>query len=71
VESLPTNSRSLTPWSCAIISAAFSPIMIDGAFVLPLMIFGMTLASATRRFRTPITRSAGSTTLPIRQVQVW
>ena len=27
--------------------------MIDGALVLPLMIFGMTLASATRRFRHP------------------
>jgi hypothetical protein len=44
--------------------------MIDAAFVLPLTTFGMTLASATRRRSTPITRSRGSTTLPIRQVVV-
>ena len=42
----PTNSAIFTPWSAASISAAFSPIMIDAAFVLPLTTFGMTLASA-------------------------
>ena len=34
--------------AAAIISAAFSPIMIDAALVLPLTMLGMTLASATR-----------------------
>ena len=65
-----TKSAIFTPWSAATISAAFSPIMIDAAFVFPLTIFGMTLASATRNLSTPITRNRGSTTLPIRQVLV-
>jgi hypothetical protein len=43
----------LTPCSAAIISAAFSPIMSDGAFVLPLITLGMMLASATGNFPTP------------------
>ena len=66
----PTNSSSFTAWSAAIISAAFSPIMMHAALVLPLMMFGITLASATRRFFTPISRRRGSTTLPMRQVLV-
>ena len=53
-------------------SAAFSPINIDGAWVWPRMVLGITDASATRRPSTPRTRSCGSTTLasslPIRQV---
>ena len=40
-------------WSSAMISAAFSPIMMTTALMLPLVISGITLASATRRFRTP------------------
>jgi hypothetical protein len=66
----PANSLRWTPWSAAIISAALSPIMIEAALVLPLVIFGITLASATRRSATPITRKRGSTTLPMRQVPV-
>jgi hypothetical protein len=53
-------------------SAALSPIMIDGALVLPPGMLGMTDASATRRPSRPRRRSAGSTTAiasrPIRQV---
>jgi hypothetical protein len=37
--------------------AAFSPIMIDGAFVLPDVKVGMIEASATRRPAIPWTRS--------------
>src|SRR4029077_5036210 len=55
-------------------SAPFSPIMIVGAFRLPVVIIGMIEESITRRPSTPITRHAGSTTArgssdrPIRQV---
>ena len=65
----PTNSARRKPWEHAISSAALSPIMIDAAFVLPLTIFGMTLASATRSPATPLTRSSWSTTLPILHVE--
>ncbi len=53
-------------------SAAFSPIMIDGAFVLPPVIDGMIEASATRSPSMPRTLRSGPTTArsstPIRQV---
>jgi hypothetical protein len=53
-------------------SAAFSPIMIDGALVLPDVSVGMIEASAIRRPAMPWTRSWASTTAigsdPILQV---
>ena len=43
-------------------SAPFSPIMIVGAFRLPVVTDGITDESTTRRFSSPRTRSSGSTT---------
>ena len=43
-------------------SAAFSPIMAEGAWVLPLTRSGMIEASATRSPSTPRTLKVGSTT---------
>ena len=58
--------------SWIIISEAFSPIMIVGAFVFPDTNVGIIDASATRRPVTPLTLKRSSTTasssLPIRQV---
>ena len=49
----PVQAGWLTRWLAAMRSAAFSPIMIEAAFVLPLVMLGITLASATRRLATP------------------
>ena len=58
--------------AASIIREAFSPIMIDGALVLPDVSVGMMEASATRRPPIPWTRSWSSTTAigswPILQV---
>jgi hypothetical protein len=43
-------------------SAILSPIIAQGAMVLPVVIAGITEPSAIRRFRTPYTRSEPSTT---------
>ena len=48
--------------SALIMSAAFSPIMIVGALVLPPTSVGMTEASTTRNPSMPYTFSFGSTT---------
>lgn len=70
----PTSAvlRPPYPRSAATKSAQRSPIMIDGALVLPDTNFGMIEASATYRPCTPRTRSRGSHTAwssdPIRAV---
>ena len=61
-----TSEFPLRPDSCQlpfrIMAAAFSPIMKQGATVLPLVTMGITEASATRTPSTPRTRNCGSTT---------
>ena len=61
-----TNSTGLGTWLPNMMAAQGMTITKSLTYT-----FGMTLASATRNFPTPRTRSRGSTTSPIRQVQVW
>jgi hypothetical protein len=54
----------------AIRSEALSAIAIVAAFVLPLIVVGMTDASTTRNPSTPCTFNRESTTFPMLQVLV-
>ena len=53
---IPTLSQANDYFFSRIMSAAFSPIMIDGAFVFPDTISGMIDASATHKPSIPCTR---------------
>ena len=69
---LPVRQHALQWFAWRISWAARSPIIAEGAAVLPLTRVGMMEASTTRRPSTPRTRSSGSSTArssaPMRQV---
>jgi len=69
---LRTSAATVAYDAFRIMSAAFSPIMMVGAFVLAPTNFGMIEASTTRRLFRPWTRNSESTTAssswPILQV---
>ena len=62
ITSLQNKDKMISYWDQMV--TTFSPIMMVGAFVLPLTTVGIMEASTTLRPSTPYTLSLGSTTAP-------